>query len=91
MEDNAVRVNENEEIDFVSDSEETSENLNSGAFVAGIIGGFLAYVAVNGAKKLSGFVRTKLEKRKNKKDAESATDDEVVDVDFEPADSDEEN
>lgn len=90
MEDNTV-MNEIEEIQTMDEVAATpEESSNSGAFVAGIVGGFLAYAFVSGAKKLVGIVSEKLEERKLKKQAAAAT---VVDaeiVEEETAESDEE-
>lgn len=89
MEDNTV-MNEIEEIQTVDEvATAPEESSNSGAFVAGIVGGFLAYAFVSGAKKLAGIVGAKLEERRLKKQAATAT---IVDAEIveETAESDEE-
>lgn len=65
MEDNTARMNEIEEIETVDEVAEVSEDSNAGAFVAGIVGGFLAYAVIGGAKKLAAFIGKKLEDRRN--------------------------
>ena len=91
MEDNTV-MNEIEEIQNVDEvAAAQEESSNSGAFVAGVIGGFLAYAFVSGAKKLAGIVGTKLEERKLKKQAATATIVEAEIVGEETAESDEES
>jgi hypothetical protein len=89
MEENTARMDEIQEIETVDEVAEASENSNTGAFVAGIVGGFLAYAVVSGAKKLAGFVSTKLAERKQKKTAGTVIDAEIVE-DQPEADSDEE-
>lgn len=90
MEDNTV-MNEIEEIQTVDEvAAAQEESSNSGAFVAGIVGGFLAYAFVSGAKKLAGIVGAKLKERRLKKQAAAAT---IVDaeiVEDQTAESDEE-
>lgn len=90
MKDNTV-MNEIEEIQTMDEVDAApEESSNSGAFVAGIVGGFLAYAFVSGAKKLVGIVSEKLEERKLRKQAATAT---VVDaeiVEEQTAESDEE-
>lgn len=82
MEELNVRTNEMDELEPVNEAEQVSENSNAGAFVAGLVGGFLAYAAICGAKRLKAFIS---EKRAAKKDAE------IVDAErVEEADSDEE-
>ncbi len=86
MEENTAKVNEIEEYEPETEVDEASESSNGGAFVAGIVGGFLAYAVIGGAKKLTVFARTKWAERKRKKtekiaakaetpDAEDAQDD----------------
>ncbi len=89
MEENTARKNEIEEIEFVDEAVETSEDSNSGAFVAGIVGGFLAYGIVTGAKKLATFVTTKLQERKQKRNND-VIDADYTDVETEQDSSDEE-
>ncbi len=59
MEDMNMRENEIEEIENATEIEETSESSNSGAMLAGIVGGFLAYAIISGAKKLHKIVKEK--------------------------------
>lgn len=77
MEENTARVDEIEEVEPEDEIEEVPESSGSGAFVAGIVGGFLAYAVIGGAKKLIAFAQTKLAGRKRKEGAET-----VVDADF---------
>lgn len=92
MEDNTVRTSEIEEINTEVEVTKASEDSNAGAFVAGIVGGFLAYAFIGGAKKLAAFVGAKLEARKNKETPQdNVIEAEIVEVDGEKqADSDEE-
>lgn len=78
MEEMNARAIENEELEEVTEVEEASESGNAGALVAGVVGGFLAYAMIGGAKKLWGFIGTKLAERKR---AEKAKTD-VVDADY---------
>lgn len=80
MEENTMRVNEIEEIEPDVEDEEVSEGSGSGAFVAGIIGGFLAYAVIGGAKKLAAFAQTKLAERKRKNETDPAIDTGVTEV-----------
>ncbi len=66
MEENTAKVNEIEEYEPETEVIEDSESFSGGAFVAGIVGGFLAYAVIGGAKKLSVYVRTKWAERKLK-------------------------
>lgn len=91
MENNTARMNEIEEIENVTEVVETSEDSNAGALVAGIVGGFLAYAIVSGAKKLAAFVGTKLEARKHKEDNHDVIDADYTEVESEQADSSEED
>lgn len=90
MEENTARMDEIQEIEPVEEAIEAPENSSAGAFIAGIVGGFAAYVVINGAKKLWAFASNKLKTRKKKK----GTPDVVIDaqiVEDEPdADSEEE-
>lgn len=90
MQENTARVDEIQEIEPVEEVVETSESPNTGAFVAGIVGGFLAYAVVSGAKKLAAFVSTKLEARRNKKKSDAVVIDAKISEDQPEADSDEE-
>ena len=72
MEDMTARVNDIEEIETTTEVEENVESSNSGALVAGIVGGFVAYALIGGAKKLWGFIAPKLAERKQAKLANAA-------------------
>lgn len=89
MEDNTVRVNEIEEIEPETEIDEAAESSNSGAFVAGIIGGFLAYAMIGGAKKAIAFVQTKLAERKQKSAEPTVIEAEIVEPEEEQGGSDE--
>lgn len=81
MEENTVKVNEIEEyVQPGVEVEEAPEESSGGAFVAGIVGGFLAYAVIGGAKKLAAFAQTKLAERKQKEQAKTAVDAEYTDV-----------
>lgn len=88
MEENTVRTNEIEEYEQpeVEAEEAPEESSGSGAFVAGIVGGFLAYAAIGGAKKLAAFVQTKLAERKQKENAKT-----VIDADYKEISDDQED
>ena len=79
MEENTVRTNEIEEYEQpeIEVEEAPEESSGSGAFVAGIVGGFLAYAAIGGVKKLVAFAQTKWAERKQKEQAKI-----VVDADY---------
>lgn len=87
MEENIVRVNEIEEIEPDVEIEEAYESSSNGALVAGIVGGFLAYAAIGGIKKLTVFAQTKWAKRKQKKEAKTVIDAEYAEVSDEQDDS----
>lgn len=91
MEDNTVKMNEIEEIRPVDEINEVSEDSNAGAFVAGIVGGFLAYAVVSGGKKLAAFIGSKLEARKHKEPKDGVIDVEFTDVEAEQQGSEEDN
>ena len=55
MEEMNTRVMENEVMDESVEVDEAVDSGNAGALVAGIVGGFLAYAVIGGAKKLWGF------------------------------------
>lgn len=67
MEELKVMNTEVEELEPENEAEEVSENSSAGALFAGIVGGFLAYAAICGAKKLTAFI---IEKRAARKTAE---------------------
>lgn len=67
MEDMTARVNDIEEVETTTEVEESMESSSSGALVAGIIGGFLAYAMIGGVKKLWGFAAPKLAERRRAK------------------------
>lgn len=52
MEDKNVRANEVEEIETSTEIEEVEDSSNAGALLMGIVGGFIAYAIIGGAKKL---------------------------------------
>lgn len=70
--ENTMRANEIEEIEAI-EVEEASESSNSGSLIAGIVGGFLAYAMIGGAKKLKAFI----DKKRAEKNTDAA-DEEVV-------------
>lgn len=80
MEENTVRTNEIEEYEQpeIEVEEAPEESSGSGAFVAGIVGGFLAYAAIGGVKKLVAFAQTKWAERKQKEAAKKT----VVDAEY---------
>lgn len=78
MENMNANVMENEDLEVVTEVDEAAESGNAGALVAGVVGGFLAYAMIGGAKKLWGFVGTKLAERK----AAGHNKTEVVDADY---------
>ena len=80
MEENTVRTNEIEEYEQpeVEVEEALEESSGSGAFVAGIVGGFLAYAAIGGVKKLVAFAQTKWADRKQKETKKT-----VIEADYE--------
>ena len=88
MEDTNARVIENEEIEEITEPEveEASDSDNAGALVAGIVGGFLAYAAIGGAKKLLAFIKAK---RRAKKTAAESDQTEAVDAELTEVDDEE--
>lgn len=80
MEENTVRTNEIEEYEEpeVEVEEAPEESSGSGAIVAGIVGGFLAYAAIGGVKKLVAFAQTKWAERKQKEEAKKT----VIEADY---------
>lgn len=88
MEENTVRVNEIEEIEqFDNEVEEVTESSSNGAFVAGIVGGFLAYAVISGGKKLAAFAQAKWAERKLKKGSKAAVDVDYTEVEDEQDES----
>lgn len=87
MEDMNARVMENEELDEVAEVDEAAESGNTGALVAGVVGGFLAYAMIGGVKKLWGFVGTKLAAEKAKTEVVDAEYTEVAAEDSDEEDS----
>ena len=79
MEENTVRTNEIEEYEQpeIEVEEALEESSGSGAFVAGIVGGFLAYAAIGGVKKLVAFAQTKWADRKQKEQTKT-----VIEADY---------
>ncbi len=93
MEENTVRTNEIEEYEEpeVEVEEATEESSGSGAIVAGIVGGFLAYAVIGGVKKLAAIAQTKWAERKQKEAAKkTVVDAEYVEVPEEPQEKSEE-
>lgn len=80
MEDMNVRANEIEELDPVNEVEETSESSGASPLIAGVIGGFLAYAAISGAKKLKGIVEEKWKARKFAEARAKTVKDEAIDL-----------
>ena len=92
MEENTVRTNEIEEYEQpeIEVEEAPEESSGSGAFVAGIVGGFLAYAAIGGVKKLVAFAQTKWADRKQKEQAKTVIEADYTEVpDEQQEDSDE--
>ena len=79
MEENTVRTNEIEEYEQpeIEVEEAPEESSGSGAFVAGIVGGLLAFAAIGGVKKLVAFAQTKWAERKQKEQSKT-----VIDADY---------
>ena len=90
MEENIVRVDENEEIDNEEETEEASGGATAGAFVAGLVGGIMAYAVASGAKKLVAMASTKLRGRKKKK-PDVIVDAEIIESEPKQTDSAEED
>lgn len=80
MEENTAKVNEIEECEPETEVIEDSESSSGGAFVAGIVGGFLAYAVIGGAKKLAAFAQMKWAERKQKEAEKIAAKAEVLDA-----------
>ena len=84
MEEMNTRVMENEVMDESVEVDEAVDSGNAGALVAGIVGGFLAYAVIGGAKKLA-------ERKAARKAGTDAVDVEYTDVEETAEDSDEGN
>ena len=80
MEENTVKTNEIEEYEQpeVEVEEAPEESSGSGAIVAGIVGGFLAYAVIGGGKKLAAIAQTKWAERKQREAAEKT----VIDAEY---------
>lgn len=76
------RMNEVEEIETITEVEETEDSSNAGALLAGVIGGFIAYAVIGGAKKLRVIVEEKIAAKKLADANKNAV---VVDTDYEDA------
>lgn len=76
MEENTVKTNEIEE--YEQPEVEVEESSGSGAIVAGIVGGFLAYAVIGGVKKLAAIAQTKWAERKQREAAKKT----VVDAEY---------
>ena len=78
MEENTVRTNEIEEYEQpeieVEVEEAFEEDPGSGAIVAGIVGGLLAFAAIGGVKKLAAFAQAKWAERKQKEQSKTVID-----------------
>ena len=74
MDDMNVRANEVEEIETDTEIEEVEGSSNAGALLMGIVGGFIAYAIIGGAKKLAQANAKSVEAPKP--EPEEATDDE---------------
>lgn len=92
MEENTVKVNEIEEYEQpeIEVEEDLEESSGSGAFVAGIVGGFLAYAVIGGVKKLVAVAQARWAKRKQKEETETVIDAEYTTVPNEQDGSEEE-
>ena len=64
MEEMNARVMENEVMDETVEVDEAVDSGNAGALVAGIVGGFLAYAVIGGAKKLRVIIEEKVAAKK---------------------------
>ena len=92
MEENMKTFEEVEDIDTVDEAEEeVSEGSTAGAFVAGMVGGFVAYAVVSGAKRLIAFAGAKWKARKRKKTDAPAIDVDIVESETGQKNSKEEN
>lgn len=78
------RMNEIEEIE-ATEVDETQDSSNAGALLAGVIGGFIAYAVIGGAKKLRVIIEEKIAAKKL---AEAAKTDKA-EIDSEDEDSEE--
>lgn len=76
------RMNEVEEIETITEVEEAEDSSNAGALLAGVIGGFIAYAVIGGAKKLRVIVEEKIAAKKLADANKNAV---VVDTDYEDA------
>lgn len=57
------RMNEIEEIE-ATEVDETQDSSNAGVLLAGVIGGFIAYAVIGGAKKLRVIIEEKVAAKK---------------------------
>lgn len=81
MEENTVKVDENEEFEPETEVDEATESCSSDyAFILGIVGGFFACSVIYGAKKLAAFTWTKWVAQKQKKAEQIMAKGEVVEV-----------
>lgn len=86
MEENTAKVNEIEEYQQPEVEVEEAPEESGGAFVAGVVGGFLAYATIGGVKKLAAFARAKWAERKQK-DTETVIEADYKEVPDEQEDS----
>lgn len=89
MEDMNVKASEIEELELITEVEETSDSSNAGSLIAGIVGGFIAYAIIGGAKKLRVIAEKKWAARKQAEIAANSVEDESIDE--AQADSDEDD
>lgn len=91
MEENTVKTNEIEEYKEpeVEVEEAPEESSGSGALVAGIVGGFLAYATIGGVKRLLEFAQRKWAERKQKENTNTVIDADYTTVPDEQANSEE--
>ena len=69
MEDNTAKIIDLEGIENQNTvDEEASDSGNGGSVLAGIVGGFIAYVVIDGGKKLWQFFTSKRAEKKQSKE-----------------------
>ena len=68
MEELVELENENEEIGAATE-EEANDSINAGALLTGVVGGIIAFIAIDGGRKLLTFAKEKRIERKQKKAA----------------------
>ena len=65
------KMNEIEEIE-ATEVDETQDSSNAGALLAGVIGGFIAYAVIGGAKKLRVIIEETVAAKTDKAEIDSA-------------------